>query len=193
MRIWIRHEGWQPVLRIRPKLLNQGVEALDGVCPSGNHGEFALKTFEVQLAHHTVVSLSHQELPRADGQLLLDQSKLPFGQPEALDILGMRAFRIREENLGRRLLDESPADGRRQYITDALSRQAHHAVEFAPGSRPVSRETLKCLIRQQPPEFIHPAHQAAPIEHPAYQVKQVQRQWRPDRLLIEEIRDIKTD
>src|SRR5580698_4684160 len=110
------HEGWQPVLRIRPKLLDQGVQAVDGLGPSGNHGQFAIKAFEIQLTHHTVISLSHQELARADRQLLLDQSKLPLGQAEALDILAMRAFWIREENLGRRLLDEGAADGRGQHI-----------------------------------------------------------------------------
>ena len=74
-----------------------------------------------------------------------------------------------------------------------LSRQAHDAVELAPGLRSVLGEALERGIGQQPPEFIHPAHQPPAIEQLAHQMKQVQRDRRAGELVIEELRDVEAN
>ncbi|MBV6416901.1 MAG: hypothetical protein CMLOHMNK_01519 [Steroidobacteraceae bacterium] len=139
------------------------------------------------------MALLDEELPRAGLDLLLDELELPLGQAETFDVLGRVGIRIREQDLGWRLLDDRSADRAVEHVARALRREAHHAVELAPGLRTVLGEPLEGRIGQKLPELVHPADELPAIEQLADDVEQVERDRRACQCVVEELGDIDSE
>src|ERR1700733_3675538 len=154
---------------------NEPVHALDGACSAGNDGELGVKTLEIKLADDAVMALLNEEHARAGLELLLDELELPFSQSETTDVVIGIGIHVREEDLGRGLLDNGPADRAAQHVTGALGRKTHHTVELTPGLGSILGEALERRIGQETPEFIHPAHQPPAVQQLSDQMKEVQR------------------
>src|SRR6266404_9596736 len=169
------------------------MHTLDLTGSARNHGQFGVKTLEVELTHHTVMSLLDQEHSRTGLELFLDELEFPLGQAEPLRVFPKIGVRVWKEYLGGRLLDQGSADGTVEHVTRTLRRETHHAVELSPGLRAVVRETLESRVSQQPPELIHPTHEAPAIEKLAHQVKQIQGDRRPRQRVVDKIRDVESD
>ena len=76
-----------------------------------DHRQLAVKTFKIELTHHTVMGLFHQEHARARFELLLDQLEFALGEAKPRGVIGEVGVRIGEEHLGGRLLHQGSADG----------------------------------------------------------------------------------
>src|SRR5580698_3691062 len=94
------HKLRQPRFRIRSARRDDPLHALNLLSTAGNHGQFAVKTLQIELAHDAVVSLFDQEHARAGLQLFFDQPEFPFRESEALGVLDKIGIRVRKEDLG---------------------------------------------------------------------------------------------
>src|SRR5580698_9956963 len=105
-----RIERRQPALRVRAVALDQLTHEIHRRATTGDHRKLQVKAFEIELTHDALMSLLHQEPARARLELLLDEPKLPRGEPETVAVVGRIRIGIREEHLGRGLLDDGAAD-----------------------------------------------------------------------------------
>src|ERR1700733_571333 len=123
---------------------------------------------------------------------MLYELKLSFRESEALRVFACVGIGIRKEYFRGRLFDDCAADTALQNITRALGREAHRCIQFAPGLRSVLGKGFKGRVRQQSPEFVHPAHQRTTIQEAADQMEEIQGQGASQDLLIEELGDIES-
>src|SRR5579863_9868933 len=96
------------------------MQFLHGAGASGNHFKLGIEPLKVQLAHHRVMSLLDEELPRAGLELFFDELELPLREPESLDVFGRIRIGVRKENLGRGLFYNRSTDGTVKHIARAL-------------------------------------------------------------------------
>src|SRR6185312_6676624 len=129
--------------------------------------------------------------PGARLELLLDEPELPLCQPETFDIVLEIRIGIREEDLRRCLLNDGAADAAFQDVACALGGQAHHPIQLAPCLGAILREALEHRIREQPPEFVHPAHELTAIEQLSDEMKEVQSDRPACDLVTQKVRDVK--
>src|ERR1700758_2986968 len=113
------------------------MQAREGTRASGDHRKLAVEALKVEAAHDAVMPLFDEEGARAGLQLLLDQLELTFGEPETAAVF-LGAGR---KPLGRGLLDDRAADRAVEHVARTLGREAHHAIELAPGLRSLAGET----------------------------------------------------
>ena len=66
-----------------------------GAAP-GDHRELRIKALEVELAHHALVALLHEEAPGAGLELLLDEPELALGEPEPVAVVLRVRIGVRE-------------------------------------------------------------------------------------------------
>src|SRR6516165_676677 len=107
-----------------------------------------------------MMSPLHQERSRPRFELLLDQLEFALTEAQAAGVFLEVRVDVGKEHLGWSLLDDSSADRAIEHIAGALRRKTHDRVELAPRLGPVFSEILESSIPQQPPELVHPAHQA---------------------------------
>ena len=169
------------------------MHARDLAGTAGNHRQLGVEALQIELADDAVMRLLHQEHARARFELLLDEPEFSFGESESFGVFSAIRIGVGKEDFGRRLLDQRSADRALKHIARTLRREAHDAVQFAPGLRAVLGEAFECRIRQQPPELVHPAHQPAAVEKLAHQMKQIQRDRRAGQRVIEEFRHVESD
>src|SRR5258708_2045818 len=70
------------------------MHTLDLTGSARNHGQFGVKTLEVELTHHTVMSLLDPEHPRTGAGLFLDELAFPYTK-EQLE-LGSLMFLVKQ-------------------------------------------------------------------------------------------------
>src|SRR6185437_2509698 len=128
-------EGAEPAVGLAAVQVHERLHALQLHRPARDHLQLRLEATQIELRHDAVVTLLDEEAARSGLQALADQAEFPFGQAEAFGVILPARFRIREEDLGRGLLDDGPADRALQHIARALRRQAHDPIELAPGLR----------------------------------------------------------
>src|SRR6202035_3132400 len=160
---------------------------------SGEHGELRVEALQVQLAHHRVVALLHEEETRPGLQLLLDELEFALREAEALLVFGRIGIGVGKENLGRGLLDDRAGDGAAQGIARALRRRAEHPVELAPDLQAILRELLERGIGEEPRELVRPAHETPPVQERPDYVKEIERDGSAGHLVVEELRDIRSE
>src|ERR1700685_1743309 len=180
------HEQRQPMLALGPAALDQPMHALDLAGAAGYDSQLCVETLQIELADDAVVSLLDQKHARTGLQSFFYEPELALAQTEAGGVFFEAGVRIRKQHLGRRLLDDRAADRAVEHVTGTLGGHANDAVELAPGLRPLLGKALERRIRQQPPEFIHPANQAPTIEQLAYQMEQIQCDRRARQLVIQQ-------
>ena len=100
---------------------------------------------------------------------------------------------IREQDLGRRLLDDRAADAAVEHVARALRRDRHHGIQLAPGLRTILRKALEGGIGEQPPELVHPAHEPPPVEQAADDMEEIERDRRARERVVEKVRDVDTE
>src|ERR1700738_210969 len=139
------------------------------------------------------MALLDQKAPAFGSQLLLDQTELGVGEGEAVDIVRSRSPSIRQENLGRTLLDDGMRDRRRQRIPRRLGAEHHDAVLLADGFELVVGEIATRLISQRLPEFVDIDNQAPSVNQAFNSVKQVHHQRCADGWMIQQIGHVEAD
>src|SRR6185312_4222488 len=127
-RTALLQESIEPRSRFRPGLLEDPVKPLESTGAPREHRELAVKTLQVEAANNALMSLLHEERACSRLELLLHQPKLTLGKSEALGVLLFRGVGIREEDLGRGLLDDRAADAALEDIARALGRKTHNAI-----------------------------------------------------------------
>ena len=140
-----------------------------------DHGQLGFEAFKIELTDHAVMSLLDQKHSRTWFKLVSDELEFSFAQSESLRVL----LETRRRRSGKNTLVGVCSTKVRLMGLSSTSLGlcvARHItrVEFSPGLRAVFRETLEGGIGQQPPELIHPAHEATSVEQLAHQMKQVQ-------------------
>src|ERR1700733_15164948 len=158
------HEERQPLLGPCAVASDQPTHTLNLAGSTGNHPQLGVKALQVELTDDAVVSLLDQEPARAGFQPMPDQPKFALSQTKASGVFLITGIGVREQHLGRRLLDDGAADRTVEYVAGALGCQTHDTVELAPGFWAVLGKALKGRIGEQAPEFIHAAHQPPAIE-----------------------------
>ena len=166
------------------------VDEIDVRSTARDHGEFGIKTLEIELADDALMALAYEKPSRAGLEFLLDESELPLGEPKALAVVVPVRIQVREEHLGRGLLDDRAADGAGEDIARALRGERHDAVQLPPRLGSILREALEGGIREQPPELIHPTHEPSAIKEMPHEMKEIERDGGAAHFVIEEIRDI---
>src|SRR5580698_10839614 len=184
------HEGGQPELGRLAMLVHQSLHPRELLGAPRDDRELRLAALEVEPAHDAVVPLLDEEGAGAGLELLTDQLELALAQAKSLRVLLGAGITVGKEHLGGGLLDQRAAYRARQHVARALRRKAHDPVQLAPGLRPVLRKGLKGRVGEEPPELIHPAHQAPPVEELAYEMEHVEREGRATRLVLEEFSDV---
>src|SRR5688500_1881576 len=107
-------EGGKPSCRVIAELCPKAIEELDRRGPPRQHGEVILHPGKSELGDDGVPALLEQEAPALVRELVLDQPKLPPAQMKTVDVIRGLAPRVREEHLGRALLDDGVRDRARQ-------------------------------------------------------------------------------
>ena len=87
------------------------MDDIDRRSTPGDHGELGLKALEIELAHDALMTLFHEEPPRAGLELLLNELELALGEAKACAVVLAVRVRVRKEDLGRGLLDDRATDG----------------------------------------------------------------------------------
>ena len=95
---------------------HEPMHALHLPCTAGDHREFRVTAFQIELADDAVVTLLDQKHARAGFQLLLDQLEFALAQAETARVLLVARVGVRKEHLGGRLLDEGAADGAVEHV-----------------------------------------------------------------------------
>src|SRR3546814_1682413 len=69
-----------------------------GFGASRQHRQLVIEACQIQLDHHAVMTLLHQEFPRSQRQLLADELIFRVGEGEPVNIVAKRTLRRSEEH-----------------------------------------------------------------------------------------------
>src|SRR3546814_8818369 len=99
----------------------------------------------------------------SDLQFMADQVKFLPRQAEAVDIVVGLAVRVRQDDLGRHLLDNAVSDRRSERVRRTLRAEHEEGVELAVGFQAVLRDLLNTYVLQRSPHFIDVEHERPQI------------------------------
>ena len=183
----------QPLRGVVADLLANAVEQLDGFRASGQDGERVVETAEVEFRDDRVVALLDQEAPAFGSELLLDQPEFRVGQMEAIDIVRARSPRVRQEDLGRALLDDGVGDRRGQRIARRLRAEHHDTVLLADGFQLVVGEIAKRFVAKRLPELVSVGDQAPALDQALHALEQVHHQRCAYGGVVQQVGHVKTN
>lgn len=100
----------KPIRKPVANFCADGIGEFDIRGTAGEDGELIVETGEVQFGDDAVMPLLQYESAALNGELACDEFEFSLGEFEAVDIVGVVAASIREEDLRRALLDDRVCD-----------------------------------------------------------------------------------